>query len=109
MRALPSSPLPPPLEPKMAEDGTHFPVSTTCEEVQCCNHDHPEDDVPCEVDSHCGGGCCTDDKDSDCESNVGRCEDACCGDHEDGDIHEESVDKTEPRGILRIVPVVQGF
>lgn len=89
----------------MAEDRTHFPVPATCEEVQCCSNDPLEDEISGEAESHCGGGCCADDKDSDCESNVDPCEDSCCGHNEDNEIHEEPVHKTEPRGIFHILPM----
>jgi hypothetical protein len=88
----------------MTEDGTHYPAPTTCEEVQCCSHDHPEEDVSGEAESHCGDRCCADDKDSDCESSVGNCEDSCCEPHEDHEVREESVHRTEPQGTLHIPP-----
>lgn len=82
----------------MSDDGTHLPVSATCAEAQCCGHDQLEDEVSGEVESHCGDGCCADDKDSDCESSVDHCEDSCCGPREDHDINEEPVPKTGSRG-----------
>ena len=89
----------------MTEDGTHFPVPTTCGEGQCCGNDDLEDDVSGEVESHCGGGCCADDKDSDCGSNVEHCEDSCCEPQEDHGIHEEPVHQPEPRGTFRAAPL----
>lgn len=81
-------------------DDAHHPSSATCEgEVQCCGHDHQEDeDVPGEGESHCGGGCCADDEGSDCESSVDPCEDSCCGHHEDHSVHGEIAHEKVPRG-----------
>ena len=83
-------------------DDAHFDAPATCEEVQCCGHDHPETDVSGEAESHCGEGCCAHDEDLDCESNVDQCEDACCGDHEGHSIQEEPAEGTEPRGVRHI-------
>jgi hypothetical protein len=81
------------------EDDTHCPSSATREEAQCCGNDHQhEEGVPGEAESHCGGGCCGDDEDSDCESNVDPCEDSCCGHHEDHSVHDESAHEKDQRG-----------
>lgn len=83
------------------EDDVHHPASIACEEVGCCGDDHSEDHVADEVESHCGGGCCGDDEDSDCDSDVDHCDDSCCGPCEDQDVHEEPTCGT---GMTRLLP-----
>jgi len=109
------------------EDDSRPPMSATCEGgVQCCGHDHQEDDdVSGEVESHCGGGCCADnlqededvsgenephcggeccadDEASELEPNLEPCEDSCCGEGEDHGVHEESACERDPRGMGHI-------
>lgn len=83
-------------KPRMTEEETHFPATTTCKEVQRCSHDHSEDGI-CDR-------CHADDKDSNCEPNVEHGEDSCCGRLENQDVCEEAVHETESRGMLRTLP-----
>jgi len=82
------------------EDATHCPSTA---KAQCCAHDHPHDEsVPGEAESQCGGGCCGDDEDSDCESNADPCEDSCCGHHEDHSVHEQPAHEEDQQGAEHI-------
>ena len=65
-----------------------------------------EDGVLGGVESHCGGGCCTDD-DVDYESNVGNPKNSCCGHREERGVAEE-VACEDPRGTDRISSCIQG-
>lgn len=83
-----------------SEDDAHRATPVPCEgEVDCCGHDHGGDeDIPIEASSHCGDGCCGDDEESDCESNVDPCEDSCCGHQEDHSVHQEPEGEEDPQG-----------
>lgn len=94
----------------MTGEDNHLRVPATREVgSQYCDHDHQGDEAPDEVETHCCGGHCADDDGSDYESSGDDCEDPCCGHDEDNSIHKNSVEKTEPEGMPRVLACVQAF
>jgi hypothetical protein len=89
------------------ENGTNLPMPATCEGDQCCDRGRPEEDVPCEVESHCGEGCCEDDEGSVCGSNADHCEDSCCGPHDNDSVQEGPSHTPERPGIDTVLSCIR--